>query len=234
MDSELLLEKAKQLAEYLGIDVKSIELPEDDDIYSYFHTAKGSFQIVTEDEADNMFRESVENLVDELGIKAFTRDFQEEIIYNYLNNQQLFGYVSEEIGAYINGLDENEFKAELVRYSLVDEGAIGFSEDMENEMWDKLAQTMIDKIDAKDGYVDYLIDELGKDGMIELVENNPSLLAMDKIVAACRDRDGYGSFLACDNTTISTEDFYAFKLRVDDERSASFLKTLRGRETERE
>ena len=75
-------ERIQALATYLDIDPSEISNTYGDE----FETPEGDYLVVDEDEAEQLARDDIENLFDELGLDSFTPDFRDWIIMNALDN----------------------------------------------------------------------------------------------------------------------------------------------------
>ena len=116
-------DKVDTLAQYLEIDPSEIkEVAEDE-----FETPEGDYLVLTEDEAHNRAAAEIRMSFDDMGLEAFTPDFQKWIVENALSDDAVNEFIDEEIDYFTNqeedqdvlntltGLETKEDKVEYIR-----------------------------------------------------------------------------------------------------------------------
>lgn len=142
-------DRAQELADYLGIDVDEVE----PGYYDNSFKADGQeFYVLTYDEAEELAKEQVLELIDEMGIESFSPDFQEDILENYVDEEAVDELIDEEI-EYFRDQEEDEETAEwLENLSLSDRlgyiydtyGPDGFKDWAKDHIdWDEVAEEVV-------------------------------------------------------------------------------------------
>ena len=213
-------EKAKALSDELGKEV--------DFHNGIFETNDGEeYEVLTDDEADERFSESVRELIDEMGIEAFSPYFQEWIKDNALDSEW-FDEAKDESNEYymqdIRDESDDEYSSRLLR-EMVEEGVVDESDLEENE--DGLLDLKEGSVDdywedfkerLNDGWPDsiqWYIDNFGNEGLTTVIKNNSGILDIDKIIEEVKDLDGRGNEIASyDGEEIELDNGY-FAYRVN-------------------
>lgn len=235
---DMQVEKATELAEYLGIRVEEIELSKEYENNSLYKTPKGDFTVMTEDEADYEHKEYIRNFIAEVGVEGFSAEFRREILSECVDQDGLEDYLNESIAYEVENMTDDEVveKAEEFDLAWADE----YRECEENDEVEKCAELISDNRgdlvdlmvdDAKQTYngiiTDWIIDNLGEEELNCHLNNYSYLLDIDAISDRCLEVDGYGNNLAgWDGKTNSTDNFYVFKQNYGDNRSLEFLQKL--------
>lgn len=180
-------DKAIELAEFLGVAPTAVE-----------ETTYGSFSInddesdhdgeeylvYTDSEADDAFKTAEEELIDDLGIGAFSEDFK-QWIFEYALDEGFLDDALYEEREYFEGEDDSEDSIEVID--------------------DALNGDVNDKIQ-------YFVDMMGeKDFNSWIAEHNA--FDMDAIINEVESWDGRGPTLATyDGTEEETENFYVYRI----------------------
>jgi hypothetical protein len=195
--------KIKALIDYLGYEVNtSLEVEEDSDDSLYgegdiFETPQGDYAVLTNDEADRAFSVKFLSLWDEKGYSMFKEDFQNWILDNCLNDEELFNQVLFDLSIkiyddpakYIEFLDAETLqamKAEIKNLVSI------YSENQE-EIQDRILDyetfflTNPDKVEQE--YIDAVILEVDKLEDVDLFtlakENEIGFLYSDNMAENC-------------------------------------------------
>lgn len=96
-------EKIKTLAEYLGIDEKEIAVSDYDE--NLFETPLGAYTVYTETEAKNTFIDYQEQLLDDIGLDAFTPNAKEYVMKNCIYSSELIDTIEEYYEEYYNDIE---------------------------------------------------------------------------------------------------------------------------------
>jgi len=91
--------RAKALADYLDESVEAIEA-EGDNYYSL--PAGETYLVLTEDEAYEAAKESIESIYDDIGLQSFSADFQDYILRNCIDADAIDIFIDDEIDYYAN------------------------------------------------------------------------------------------------------------------------------------
>lgn len=120
--------RAKALAKYFDESVEAIEV-EDDNLYSL--PMGETYLVLTEDEAYQAAEEEIREVFDELGLEAFTPNFQDYILNNCLDEDIIQEFINEEM-EYFATQEEDQ---EMVDYlsSLSGSDAIAYVRDLFND-----------------------------------------------------------------------------------------------------
>lgn len=183
-------ERAAALATYLGCEPFECS-------HLYDNEYKGpdgeEYYVVTEDEAEDLAREDIESLFDELGLDSFTDYFRSWIIENALDQDWFRECVEESTWSYVNDIEDEDGRLEE---ELLDRGIIT-EEDVEegydvDDAKDRYVQFLMDDIDD---YVEYCGFNFGWDWVSQVAIRN-NLFDMDAIVDQCILEDGVAHFIA--------------------------------------
>ena len=150
--------KAQALALYLDITTDGIDSNYDDGVYD---VGNEEYFVGTEDEAYERAKDEVKMSFDDMGLDAFTPDFQEFILDNCIDQDEVDNFVEEEIRYFT----EDEPDQNMVEYleGLVDRvqyirdtlGIDTFKEWAKDKVdLDKLADEAIDR-DGKEHFISY-------------------------------------------------------------------------------
>lgn len=200
-------EDVQSLGDELGIDYEDIEQEDENS----FITSDGAEYVVYDDnEADGATREYIESTIDDMGLEAFSSNFQEWIIDNALDESWFREAMEESNEYYVQDL-ENESSSQFGN-RLIEEaynaGVIGdddFELDEDNSpIFDSLIK---DEYELHDEYVEYLNNSednpvewyrnnLGDEDLTDLIRDNRIDLDIDAIVEECIAEDGRGHFLS--------------------------------------
>lgn len=100
--------RAQELANYLGIDASEVEEGNYDNSYI---VGDGEYYVLTYDEAEALAKEQVLEMADEMGLEGFSKDFQEDILYNYIDDSAIDEFIDEEAD-YFRTQENDEAEAE--------------------------------------------------------------------------------------------------------------------------
>lgn len=195
-------EYAIPLGEYL--DVKPHSLTHTYQAYGsleVFETVDGEeYAIGTDEEADRAFNEYMEQTIDELGISAFSKDFQQEIINDYLNKSFFSQMLEDHYVGYVEDIEGEDVSDERFQNRLEEEmndaGIIDIDDEEYTGDYDDYRQDFIDYlVDSAGDPVEHYIDNYGDESMTQLIKEN-NILEVDEIIERVKDLDGRGNSLA--------------------------------------
>lgn len=126
--------KRKALAEYLGVSEEDVTPEKYDD--NEFDTPEGEYLVVTEEEAYQYVLDDTEQLIDDMGLDAFGKDFQDWILDNAVANNTWFDDAMRESYEFyaddIENESDSEFENRLVQ-EMYDANVISDDDLVENE-----------------------------------------------------------------------------------------------------
>ena len=122
-------EKAEALADYLGIDKKDIRYyPYEGHEDRYFLEDGTEYLVCTDEEATELAKEYIADILDTEGIGVFTKDFVDTVINNgYLDEDWFDDVQREDEWSYVNDIEgedgeyANRLIDELVQHKIISE-----------------------------------------------------------------------------------------------------------------
>lgn len=212
-------ERIKALATYLGVEEDEITEGYRDDI---FEVNGEEYLVVNEDEAYGIIVDDIENLIDDIGLAAFTESMQDWIVKNAVGNTEWFDEALEEdMNYYVDDLSDDEVVENAIDYNVIDEDDAYIEDEDGNEeinpdldiedLGEKLVQALIDEQD--DAYTWY-VDNFGKNSVRDLIKDGTLTLDYQAIADEVISWDGRGNSLASyDGDEIELDNgLYAYRL----------------------
>ena len=214
-------EKKLALANYLGIDVDDLEEGYDESVFNY---GNEYYRVLTDEEADEAVVDDIENLIDDIGLEAFTPAMQNWIVDNAISNTEWFDEaLKEDMEYYLDDMDEENLTVELLDHGYLSENDVHYAEDdVDQDI--PLVNDQNKLQDARDTYLDWLIEDAGNaydwyvmnfggNAVRDLIKNGELLLDYDDIASECVSWDGRGHFLAYyDGDELELDDdLYAYR-----------------------
>lgn len=217
------MEKIEALAELLGVDESEITQGYDDSVYEVSDGRE--YLVLTEDEADDTFHDYEMNLIDDLGITAFTPSFQSRILTEfadadwfedaYREMEENYAYdISEEYDdTYGTRLVQECYDAELIDdddFEVDENGDVNYKACLlsTDDLVTKLSEYLVDSIDD---YVEEFKFEFGEEELSEVVNRN-NLVDWDAVIEETKELDGRGPMLAgYDGIEIDYDDYYIYR-----------------------
>ena len=210
-----LEDRINALAKYLEVDPSTIESVNDETL----ETEDGEeYYVVDSDEAEELARDYIENVIDEMGLSAFAPDFQDWIIDNACKTDWFEDACKESYDNYAYDIQSEEdeeygtrLAAECVENELISE------EDFEDGQYvgdEDLAELLSEYLfDQVDDYVEWYRDNFGENELTYIVTEN-NLFDIDHIVNECILWDGIAHFIAhYDGIEIDLDnDLYAYRI----------------------
>lgn len=217
-------EKILALAELLGVDASEITQGYNDDV---FEVSDGrEYLVLTEDEADAAFYNYEMDLIDDLGIMAFTPRFQKRILTEfadadwfedaYREMEESYAYdISEEYDdIYGTRLVQECYDAGLIDdddFEVDENGNVNYKACLLSidDLVTKLAEHLVDSIDD---YVEEFKFDFGEEQLSEVV-NRHNLVDWDAVIEETKELDGRGSMLAgYDGKELEWGDYYIYRV----------------------
>ena len=195
-------ERIKVLAEFLGIEESEILKGYRDNI---FETSDGEeYLVVTDEEADDEFYQYEENLIDELGLDAFSDWAKDYIIENCVDTEWFENFYYEDYESYANDIETESAS----------------SDEYENRLEEEMAEA---RVDTKEDFVEYLVDTIRNDlveefefdfGKNELrdVVSRYDLLDIDAIIDYIKEQDGRGILAGYDGIENEEGEYFIYRI----------------------
>ena len=215
--------KEELLAKYLGVEPSEIHQGYNENVFEVGDVEFPEEYIVCDhDTAVELAKEDIINIYDDLGLEAFTPNFQEWILDNAITSEY-FEELYEQMYLY----DFEEMLPEDVADWLIDEGIVNvfdvYSEesdpwepvlryDFDKEEWsEKYVQTRLSQID---NYIKKYKAEFGDLALVDLFKSGELDVDLNKIVEECIEEDGIAHFIASyDGEQIDLGDgLYAYRI----------------------
>ena len=187
--------KKQALADYLGVNVDSIEEGYDENVFEVNDEdglAVEEYLVLDDWDADEYTKDDIESTMNDMGLLAFTEDFQDWAIVNAVNQDYFETDMYWSIKDDIESMEKDELIEELYQHDL-----IATREELEDKELDEiLDEYEYDLQEAMINYyansIDWFIDNYGE----EELKEHPNAFDLDDIVKECIDWDGRGHFLA--------------------------------------
>ena len=229
-------EKRLALAEHLGIDESEIEDSDyDENLFTYDDM---EYLVLDDKEADNATYNDIEELIDDMGLEAFSENMQNWILENAIDYdfEEAYREMEESYVEDIENEGSSGFKNRLIEemYAaniLTDDDFNEYKDDGDREEYEgnvdlESLKDDVDLEEKKEEYVDYLlnnisdfreefIDEFGIDEVLRLVKEGYATLDTSAIVDEVIRWDGRGPSLAQYDGEERELDNDLFAYRVD-------------------
>lgn len=212
-------ERIKALATYLGVEEDEITEGYDDTV---FEVNGEEYRVLDDAEADEAVVNDIENLIDDMGLGAFTDSMQDWIVGNAIDNSEWFDEALEEdMNYYVDDLSDDEVVENAIDYGVIDEDDAYVEDEDGNEeinpdldiedLGEKLVQALIDEQD--DAYTWY-VDSFGEKSVRDLIKDGTLTLDYQAIADEVISWDGRGNSLASyDGDEIELDNgLYAYRL----------------------
>lgn len=212
-------ERIKALATYLGVEEDEIIEGYDDTV---FEVNGEEYLVLDDDEADEAVVNDIENLIDDIGLEAFTDSMKDWIVRNAIDNSEWFDEALEEdMNYYVDDLSDDEVVENAIDYGVIDEddayvededGNQEINPDLDIEdLGEKLVQALVDN--EPDAYTWYVAN-FGKNSVRALIKEGTLTLDYQAIADEVISWDGRGNSLASyDGDEIELDNgLYAYRL----------------------
>lgn len=167
------------LANYLDVDVESIEVVGDNE----FKVEGDTYRVLTDSEADDAFEDYVRMLWEDVGLSGVTGWFKDWILENALDDDELEEYVREDIQNYYYDLSDSEVADEAIDAGIVEEDEVYEDGELRYDYdFDSLRDSLADnKLDEVDSYGEFLRDSGLDDSFFE------QFIDEEKVIEALKD-----------------------------------------------
>lgn len=198
--------KIKALAEYL--DIPEDEVHEGWDENNFETDNDGDYIVCDYDTAYSLALEDVRESYRDMGLDAFSENFQQYILDNLLDEKALQDTMYEDIKTYYNGAYDDEILEFAESHGLID-NIYDYDGDI-----DELREKLIDEdySNYEDNPSEYYIYMMGEDYFREWVKKN-DYVDIDGVARNCVMEDGVAHFVArYDDYEINLgHDLYAYR-----------------------
>lgn len=221
-------EKRLALAEHLGIDESELEDSDYDE--NAFKYDDMEYLVLDDQEAYEATYTDIENLIDDMGLKAFSKDMQDWILKNAIDYdfEEAYREMEESYVEDIENEGSREFGNRLIE-EMYDADILTDDDFVEYEDGEIDHETLKDEVDLndkKEEFIDYLLDnisdfrkefifEFGVDEVLRLVKEGYADLDINAIVDETIRWDGRGPSLASYDGEERELDNGLFAYRVD-------------------
>ena len=195
-------ERIKVLAEFLGIEESEILKGYRDNI---FETSDGEeYLVVTDEEADDEFYDYEAELIDELGLDAFSDWAKDYIIENCVDTEWFENFYYEDYESYANDIETESAS----------------SDEYENRLEEEMSEA---GVDTKEDFVEYMVDgirndlvgqfefDFGKDQLADVVSRY-NLLDMDAVIDYIKEEDGRGIIANYDGVENEEGEYFIYRI----------------------
>ena len=195
-------EKIKALAEFLGIEESEILKGYRDNI---FETSDGEeYLVVTDEEADDEFYNYESELIDELGLDAFSDWAKDYIIENCVDTEWFENFYYEDYESYANDIETEPTSSDEYENRLEEEMA-----EAECTTIEEFVEYMVDRI--RDDLVGQFEFDFGKDQLADVVSRY-DLLDVDAIIDYIKEQDGRGIMASYDGVENEEEGYFIYRI----------------------
>lgn len=195
-------ERIKVLAEFLGIEESEILKGYRDNI---FETSDGEeYLVVTDEEADDEFYDYEAELIDELGLDAFSDWAKDYIIENCLDTEWFENFYYEDYESYANDIETESASSDEYENRLEEEMA-----EAECTTIEEFVEYMVDRI--RDDLVGQFEFDFGKDQLADVVSRY-NLLDMDAVIDYIKEQDGRGIMAGYDGVENEEGEYFIYRI----------------------
>lgn len=212
-------ERIKALATYLEVEEDEITEGYDDTV---FEVNGEEYLVLDDDEADEAVVDDIENIIDDMGLEAFTDSMQDWIVGNAIDNTEWFDEALEEdTNYYVDDMSDDEVVENAIDYDLIDEddayvededGNQEINPDLDIEdLGEKLVEELVSR--EPDAY-EWYVDNFGENSVRDLIKEGVLTLDYQAIADEVIRWDGRGNSLASyDGDEIELDNgLYAYRL----------------------
>ena len=195
-------EKIKVLAEFLGISEEEISEGCTDNV---FETSDGEeYLVVTDEEADDEFYDYEAELIDELGLDAFSDWAKDYIIENCVDTEWFENFYYEDYESYANDIETESASSDEYENRLEEEMV-----EAECTTIEEFVEYMVDRI--RDDLVGQFEFDFGKDQLTDVVSRY-NLLDMDAVIDYIKEQDGRGIMAGYDGVENEEGEYFIYRI----------------------
>ena len=180
------MERIEALTKFLGVEVEDLTVSKYDERV-FENEEAGEYIVLTEEEADEAAEESIKESINDLGLQAFTEDFQQWILDNCVDSDWFAEYLEDyEIG-YIEDIRDEKSDYEEYETRLAEE-----MEDAGVNTEDEFLEYLIE---CYDDPVEWFKDMFGMEEFTNTIEEY-NLIDWEAVINEAIEVDGCGHFIA--------------------------------------
>ena len=222
-------EKIEALVEWLNANGNEVTVDDvNDDGYGHYTVDDCEYAVFTDEEADEEFYSSEENLIDELGLDSFSDWFQTWVLDNAIDEswfetalEEDADYLAEEYLDESSSIYANRLVEECYDNNLISDEDFEVGEDGEPDY----EQCTVDEYDLQDKFktwyveqedaIDWFRSNFGEKQFRDVVKEH-NLLDVDEIIDQIKSTDGRGGALASydgneNETDYNGETYYIYR-----------------------
>jgi hypothetical protein len=201
--------KIELLAKYLKIDPSSISKSSEENTYDV-EDEDAQYIVCTEDEAHDYAAEDIREIFNEMGLEAFSEDFQDWILNNAIDEHAFEDDQHYSNEGYADDIDEeadSEFESRLIS-EMYDKDILtddDFNKDENGDVDHKSLKDSVDmeakkeefvnELDSQESPLDWAKEIYSDSDLAEMIKNNNDI-DIDAVVEECIDEDGVAHFIA--------------------------------------
>lgn len=212
-------ERIKALATYLGVEEDEITEGYDDTV---FEVNGEEYLVLDDDEADEAVAEDIENLIDDVGLEAFTPAMKNWIVNMAIGNPDWFDEALEEdMNYYVGDMSDDDVVENAIDYGVIDEDDAYIEDEDGNQeikpeldiedLGEKLVEELVSS--EPDAYTWY-VNNFGENSVRDLINDGTLTLDYQAIADEVIGWDGRGQSLSSyDGQEIELDNgLYAYRL----------------------
>ena len=180
------MERIEALAKLLKVEVEDLTTSKYDNRV-FENKEAGEYIVLTEEEAYNEAEESIKNLIEDLGLESFSKDYQEWILDTCVDKEWFDEYLEEYYTYYIDDIRDEE--------SGYEEYETRLEEEMNDAGVDTEEEFLEYLIEGADDSIEWYIDCFGHDEFKEVCEEN-DLIDWDSVIEEVIAEDGVANSIA--------------------------------------
>ena len=180
------MERIEALAKLLNVEVEDITTSKYENRV-FENEEAGEYIVLTEEEAYEEAEENLRNIVYDLGLQSFSKDFQEWILDTCVDKEWFDGYLEEYYLDYINDIRDEE--------SGYDEYETRLDEEMDDAGVDTEEEFLYCLIDDAGNSIDWYIDCFGYEEFKYICEEC-DLIDWDSVIEEVISEDGIANSIA--------------------------------------
>ena len=197
------MERIEALAKLLKVEVEDLTTSKYDNRVFENENA-GEYIVLTEEEAYDAAKESIRNLIEDLSLESFSKDYQEWILDTCVDKEWFDEYLEEYYSNYIDEIryEESGYKEyETMLDEEMDEAGV----DTEEEFLEYL-------IEGADDSIDWYIDNFGYEEFKSVCEEC-DLIDWDNVIEEVISEDGFAHSIATyDGKEYEVGEYFIYRL----------------------
>ena len=180
------MERIEALSKFLGVDVEDLTVSKFDERV-FENEEAGEYIVLTEEEADEAAEESIKESINDLGLQAFTEDFQQWILDNCVDSDWFAEYLEDYERGYIEDIrcEESDYEEYETR----------LAEEMEDAGVDTEEEFLEYLIECYEDPVEWFKDMFGMEEFTNTIEEY-NLIDWEAVINEAIEVDGCGHFIA--------------------------------------